>query len=161
MADSGLETIGRWLAAGVCAAAMTLVQAQPAHVSFRPSAGLLAINAAPRGEARAPAPAMYRTAHTAYVERGLGRAAALPRGARHSAGGRLVAKLPAGPGRAPYRAISHDARNAPPAGNAAYLRAGSIRDAVTRYNEERVTGRAAPRPPAASQRLPDPSLYRN
>lgn len=163
MAYLRFETIGIWLTAAACAVAVSLVRAQPhaAHISFRPQAAPLAIRA-PQNMMQpvAGAPTMYQTAHAARPERG-GRPAAAPRGS-HARGARLVARPPAGPARLPYRAVSQDARNVQPTlGASSYMRAGSIRDAVTRYNEERVTSRPLPRPPGQSSRLPDPSLYRN
>jgi hypothetical protein len=62
----------------------------------------------------------------------------------------------------PYRPVSESARNVPrSSGNTAYMRAGSIRDAVTRYNEERGTGRPTPQTSGAGARTPDPGVYRN
>lgn len=58
--------------------------------------------------------------------------------------------------------VSTDSHNAPrPPANAQSAHVGSIRDDVTRYNEERGASRQIPRPPGDSSRLPSPSPYRN
>ncbi|ALP61298.1 MULTISPECIES: hypothetical protein [Paraburkholderia] len=58
--------------------------------------------------------------------------------------------------------ISTESRNAPrPPANAQSAHVGSIRDDVTRYNEERGASRPIPRPPGDSSRIPSPSPYRN
>jgi len=58
--------------------------------------------------------------------------------------------------------ISTDSRNAPrPPATAQSAHVGSIRDDVTRYNEERGASRPIPRPPGDSSRIPSPSPYRN
>jgi len=57
--------------------------------------------------------------------------------------------------------VSTDTRAAPrPPANAQAAHVGSIRDDVTRYNEERGASRQIPRPPSDS-RIPAPSPYRN
>lgn len=160
MADWSFNTLLRWTAVALCAAAIPLAWAQPHadNISFRPHASPFGLDQAPRSAGRSE-PGFYQTAHT---EDGLRRGpkGPLARGARR--GGRLVGAPSAPPSGFPYRPISQDARNVPRAqGNATYLRAGSIRDAVTRYNEERDTSRPVPRPPAPGSRPPDPSIYRN
>ena len=72
-----------------------------------------------------------------------------------------------GPNRIPpmaanvYEPVSESARNAGHgAGGAVYMRAGSIREDIARYNEERENGRPPQRPPAAGPHAPA-SLYRN
>ena len=58
--------------------------------------------------------------------------------------------------------VSTDSRNAPrPPVNAQSAHVGSIRDDVTRYNEERGASRQIPRPPGDSSRMPSASPYRN
>jgi hypothetical protein len=58
--------------------------------------------------------------------------------------------------------VSTDSRNAPrPPANAQSAHVGSIRDDVTRYNEERGASRQIPRPPGDSSRMPSASPYRN
>ncbi|MBN3760068.1 hypothetical protein [Burkholderia sp. Ac-20365] len=58
--------------------------------------------------------------------------------------------------------VSTESRNAPrPPANAQAAHVGSIRDDVTRYNEERGASRQIPRPPGDSSRIPSPSPYRN
>ncbi|PMS10309.1 hypothetical protein C0Z17_21060 [Trinickia caryophylli] len=142
----------------LCAAAVSLVHAQPhpAQVSFRPPGSGLTLNALTRPPVAPPGAKVYQTANAAYADRRGARSG--PRTDRRKQG-RLAAPSAGG---IPYRSIAQDARNAPrPPGNSAYMRSGSIRDAVTRYNEERVTGRPPPRPAGPNSRLPDPSLYRN
>ncbi|NRO98601.1 hypothetical protein GWC77_21995 [Paraburkholderia sp. NMBU_R16] len=162
MADWSFTTLLRWTAVALCAAAIPLASAQPhaANISFRPHASPFALDQAPRLAGRSePGPGFYQTAHTDDGQR-RGPKGPFARGARR--GGRLVAAPSAPPSGFPYRPVSQDARNVPRAqGNATYLRAGSIRDAVTRYNEERDTSRPVARPPAPSSRQPDPSIYRN
>lgn len=167
MAESSFDTLLRWTAVALCAAAIPLAHAQPhaANVSFRPHGGSYAIDALPRpAERPQPAPGFYQTAHTNDVERhgAKGPKGAGARAARRGGNGRLIGAPAMPPVGFPYRPISQDARNVPrQQGNATYLRAGSIRDAVTRYNEERDTAHPVPRPPAPSSRPPDPSIYRN
>lgn len=158
MADWHFDTIGRWTSAVLCAAAVALAHAQPhpAHVSFRPPGNGLTLNALTRPQAAPPSATVYQPANAANGER---RGARPGSRAERRKQGRLAAPSAGG---IPYRSIAQDARNAPrPPGNSAYMRSGSIRDAVTRYNEERVTGRPPPRPATPNSRLPDPSLYRN
>ncbi|BCF95601.1 hypothetical protein PPGU19_001700 [Paraburkholderia sp. PGU19] len=58
--------------------------------------------------------------------------------------------------------ISTESHNAPrPPATAQSAHVGSIRDDVTRYNEERGASRPIPRPPGDSSRIPSPSPYRN
>ncbi|MBN3755831.1 hypothetical protein G3N95_23000 [Paraburkholderia sp. Tr-20389] len=58
--------------------------------------------------------------------------------------------------------VSTDSHNAPrPPSNAQSAHVGSIRDDVTRYNEERGASRQIPRPPGDSSRVPSSSPYRN
>jgi len=142
---------------------MPLASAQPhaANISFQPHAGPFAPGTFGRAAARPQAgPGFYQTAHTGEVERHGPKGPGV-RGARRG-GGRLGGAPSAPPSGFPYRPVSQDARSVPrPQGNATYLRAGSIRDAITRYNEERDTSRPVARPPAPSSRPPDPSIYRN
>jgi len=162
MADWSLYPLLRWTAAALCAAVIPFASAQPhaANISFQPHARPFALESFPRTAARPQTgPGFYQTAHTGEGER-RGPKSPIARGARR--GGRLAAPPSAPPSGFPYRPVSQDARNVPrPQGNATYLRAGSIRDAVTRYNEERDTSRPVARPPAPSPRPPDPSIYRN
>ncbi|MBP0588747.1 hypothetical protein J8I87_03245 [Paraburkholderia sp. LEh10] len=58
--------------------------------------------------------------------------------------------------------VSTESRNTPrPPSNTQPAHIGSIRDDVTRYNEERGASRQIPRPPGDSSRIPSPSPYRN
>jgi hypothetical protein len=57
--------------------------------------------------------------------------------------------------------VSAETRSVPhPPADAAMVRAGSIREDVARYNEER-SSRSVPRPPDEMSRPPGPSPYRN
>ena len=94
-----------------------------------------------------------------------------PRGARgfvmatdpYGHGGAHVVPAPAiAPATVPFRPVSDEARTLAREGGAAYLRAGSIRADIARYNEEREANRPVPRPPnAPASRPPQPWLYRN
>lgn len=58
--------------------------------------------------------------------------------------------------------VSTDSRTAPrPPANAQSAHVGSIREDVTRYNEERGASRPIPHPPGDTSRIPSPSPYRN
>ncbi|PTB21388.1 hypothetical protein C9I57_06935 [Trinickia symbiotica] len=164
MADAAFQTIGRWMTAAICAAAMSLAQAaphMPAHagaVSFRQPAnfGFGGFSTHP-AFIRQPGADYLQIARSTYPETGRSPRSRAAASSRHE---RLLP--PAAAGGIPYRPVSENARNVPrPPDNSAYVRAGSIRDAVTRYNEERESGRVAPRPPSPGTRMPDPWLYRN
>jgi hypothetical protein len=63
-------------------------------------------------------------------------------------GGAHVVPAPAiAPATVPFRPVSDEARTLAREGGAAYLRAGSIRADIARYNEEREANRPVPRPP--------------
>jgi hypothetical protein len=152
MSGSRYRSIGRSAAAVICAAAVALAYAHPqlapyaASISFRQPAGF-----APR--------TFERHADTPQPTPGLGqnpesRALSNLRGGRQQ-------RLSAASGM-PYRPTSANAHNGQrPPGNVVYLRAGSIRDAVTRYNEERGASRTSPRPSNPAARPPDAPDYRN
>ena len=163
MADWSFDTLLRWTAVALCAAAIPLAHAQPhaANISFQPHGGGYALDSFARSAPRSqPGPGFYQTAHTDRAERRVGKSLGARGVRRGGANGHLPGAPSAPPSGFPYRPISQDARNVPrPQGNATYLRAGSIRDAVTRYNEERDTAHSVARPP--SPRPPDPSIYRN
>ncbi|RDV00008.1 peptide-binding protein [Trinickia dinghuensis] len=78
-------------------------------------------------------------------------------------GGAHMVPAPAiAPATVPFRPVSEEARTLAREGGAAYLRAGSIRADIARYNEEREANRPVPRPPNAGvPRPPQSSLYRN
>lgn len=80
---------------------------------------------------------------------------------RHG-GNPRVAPAPTIPPASPlYRPVSDEARTLAREGGAAYLRAGSIRADIARYNEERTPNRV-PRPPGDDARGSGPShVYRN
>lgn len=164
MADAAFQTIGRWMTAAICAAAMSLAQAAPhtpTHadsVSFRQAESLGVGGFLMRPAlVRQPGVDYLRMARSTYPETGR------PLPPRAAAPSRHDRSLPrAAPWGMPYRPVSENGRNAPrPPDNSAYVRAGSIRDAVTRYNEERESGRVAPRPPSPGAHAPDPWLFRN
>jgi hypothetical protein len=164
MADSGLKTIERWATAAICAAAMSFAHAQPlaASTRFRQPVGPLPATFLVARPVLAPQPAtgLFLPAHN-YPEdrlRSVGPGVPAPRGLgqRRLPMPRLIADG--------YRPVSENARRVPPpSGDAVYMRAGSIRDAVTRYNEERESGRIGTRPTHTGARPPDPgpNLYRN
>jgi hypothetical protein len=78
-------------------------------------------------------------------------------------GGPRVVRSPViAPSTVPFRPVSDEARTLAREGGAAYLRAGSIRADIARYNEEREANRQVPRPPnAPAPRPAQPWLYRN
>ncbi|MGN6669226.1 MAG: hypothetical protein ACTHKH_20000 [Trinickia sp.] len=67
------------------------------------------------------------------------------------------------PAAAPLRPVSDHARPLAHEGGAAYMRAGSIRADIARYNEERDANRPLPHPPTepAPATTQSPSVYRN
>jgi hypothetical protein len=178
MADAGLRTIGRWATVAVCVAGLSLAYARPrtashdnphaASISFRqPDNAMLGgwfahswfdrqSTTSSRVDSRYPAPRIDgQTAAGLSPDR--------PNGHQRPARVRRLSAMPQmAAGGIPYRPVSESARNVPrSSGNTAYMRAGSIRDAVTRYNEERGTGRPTPQPSGAGARTPDPGVYRN
>jgi hypothetical protein len=186
MADWGLRTIGRWTAVAACVTGLSLAYARahsathdhprPASISFRQTdkaafGGWFAHSWFDRQSTTSSradphySAARINTgfdarfdAHTAAKS-----ASARPNGHPRPARVRRLSGLPPmGAGGIAYRPVSESARGVPRAsGNTAYMRAGSIRDAVTRYNEERGTGRSTAQPSGAGARTPDPGVYRN
>jgi len=153
MADSAFHIFGRWTVIAFCAVAASLAHAQPPRGPHPgpvgPHAGLAASFA--RSFARAP--------NRPMIAGGPSRDAR-PFGAManpYRRGGPALVAAPA----IPVRPVSDDARTLAREGGAVYLRAGSIRADIARYNEERAPSRV-PHPPAADSR-PSPSapLYRN
>jgi hypothetical protein len=173
MAENGFHTIGRWVAAAACAGVLALALAPPAfggHAGFPPvNNGAFAARAqyrAQRDGAAAPAVARY------FAVRRLPGAAFAPRPAppalnryRSNAGRVGAPMVAAAPGT--FWRVGADARTAPrTGGNNVYMRAGSIRADIARYNEEHGANRfMATRPANADQRppayVPDSSVYRN
>lgn len=152
MADSAFYTSGRWAAAALCAVSVSIAYARPpqgpraaqAHYAARPVA---------HSFWRAPAPAVI----------------AAPRPARRTfdvttnpyqhGGPRIAPSIAAAT--TPFRPVSDEARTFAREGGAAYLRAGSIRADIARYNEERGTNHV-PHPPAPGSRQPQGVAdYRN
>jgi hypothetical protein len=166
MADSGYQTIGRWAAAAaICAAAFSFAHAQregpphPASVSFRQADGSLLGNWFAHPFGHPPTQGPVNIAHN-YADSRPSAPSGTP--TRRRTGQQHVSPTPPmSAGAIPYRPISESARNVPrpPPGNTA--RAGSIRDAITRYNEEREAGRGVPQQPSPGTHAPDPSVYRN
>lgn len=78
-------------------------------------------------------------------------------------GGARMVPAPAVAPAVPFRAVSDEARTLAREGGAAYLRAGSIRADIARYNEERAPNHPIPRPSAEQAPRPpqSPSVYRN
>lgn len=137
MADSAVKIIGRWAAGVLCALAVSLAYAQPPHGR---SAGLSG-----RG------PASHR-AERAFV---------MTTDPYAHGGARMVPAPAVAPG-VPFRPVSDEARTLAREG-AAYLRAGSIRADIARYNEERAPNHPLPRPSTEQAPRPPqpPSVYRN
>jgi len=153
MADSAFYHFGRWAVIAFCAVAASLAQAQPPRGSraggVGPHAGLAASFA--RSFAHAPRRPMIGAAPS----RGPRSFGAMSDPYRH--GGPSIVPAPA----LPVRQVSDDARTLAREGGAVYLRAGSIRADIARYNEERAPSRV-PRPPAADNRPSSSApLYRN
>ena len=152
MADCALKIIGRWGAVVLCTLAASIALAQPPHgrdVWFAPSRG------APLW--RAPAHPMQ-----APVRRPARRVFMMSTDAYGHGGARMVPAPIVAPATIPLRPVSDEARTLAREGGAAYLRAGSIRADIARYNEERGANRAPPAPNAREPRPPaPPSLYRN
>jgi hypothetical protein len=163
MADSAFQTIGRWAAVAICAAAFPFAHAQPeepphpASVSFHQAGGSLISNWLSHPFGHRPVSGPERIAQT-----GQGRSS-VPSGTvtRRRYGQQHVPPTQSTLRSAtPYHAISESARNVPRSPGTT-ARAGSIRDAITQYNEEREEGRGVPRSPSPETHVPDPSLYRN
>lgn len=161
MAESGLKTIERWATAAIFAAALLFAHVPPvaASAGVRPPAGPLSATfliARPTlGSHRTPG---FWLAELNFPEerlRAVDPSVPAPRGSSRR-------RFPMPPLAAGYQPVSGDARRAPPtSGDEVFMRAGSIRDAVTRYNEERDSGRVLPRTPNTDARPPDTNLYHN
>src|ERR1700742_1100348 len=114
MAESGLNTIGRWATTAICAAAMSLAYAQPvaASMTFRPPTDHFPATflvARPALASQRP-PGSWLVSPGVFAPRGL---------IRH--------RLPMPSLTAGYRPVSGDARRVPPpSGDAVSVRAGSI-----------------------------------
>jgi hypothetical protein len=153
MADSAFYLFGRWAVIAFCAVAASLAQAQPPRGPragpVGPHAGLAASFA--RSFAHGP----NRPMTAGAPSRGSRAFGAMADPYRH--GGPGFVPAPA----LPVRQVSDDARTLAREGGAVYLRAGSIRADIARYNEERAPNRV-PRPPANDNRSsPSAPLYRN
>ncbi|MGG1945173.1 peptide-binding protein [Trinickia sp. NRRL B-1857] len=158
MADCVLKIMGRWVAVVLCTLVASIVHAQPPHgreAWFAPSRGAALWRAPnPRGVPnRVAAAPIRRPAHRTFVM------STDPYG-RGSA--RMVPAPVVEPATVPLRPVSDEARMLAREGGAAYLRAGSIRADIARYNEEREATHVAPPPNARVPRPPpSPSIYRN
>lgn len=161
MADSALKIIGRrWVAGALCAAVASIAHAQPPH-DYRaqfsaPRAHALVGAQNPPTVSIAP-----RRMPRAYAPRRAFMMAADPYG--H--GGTHMVPAPAlAPAAVPFRPVSDEARTLAREGGNAYMRAGSIRADIARYNEERESTHV-PRPPNSNIEGPpgqrQPSVYRN
>jgi hypothetical protein len=143
MADSAFHIVGRWAAAALCAVAVSLVHAKPPHA---PRAGFAAPGAGSGWRAPSRGQSAFVMSTNPY------RRGSLPRAAPAPAFGAPPT---------PFRPVSEEARTLAREGGAAYLRAGSIRADIARYNEERGAPRP-PRPPNGGARSPEPApVYRN
>jgi hypothetical protein len=161
MAESGLKTIERWVTTAICATAMSCAHSQPlaASTSFHPPVGplpatfLVASSALP--PQRAPGPFLAELKYSEDRLGSVGRGVVAPRGLG-------LRRIPMPPLTAGYQPVSENARRVPPtSGDAGSLRAGSIRDAVTRYNEERESTHILPRAPNTGARPSDQNPDRN
>lgn len=159
MADSALNIIGRWAAAALCVAAASIAHAQPSH-------GYRAQFAAPRahafwgGQNRPAAPIAERRSSRAKAPRSF----VMATDAYGHGGAQMVPAPALAPSTVPFRPVSDEARTLAREGGNAYMRAGSIRADIARYNEEREATHV-PRPPSANGDEPrgarQPSVYRN
>lgn len=157
MADSALKIIGRWVAGALCAAVASIAQAQPPH-------GYRAQFAAPHAHAIAGAP-LYFPANQAPRRMPRTEAPRRPFVMATDPYGHGGTHLVPAPATVPFRPVSDEARTLAREGGNAYLRAGSLRADIARYNEERGVTHV-PRPPNGNleegppgQR--QPSVYRN
>jgi hypothetical protein len=157
MADCALKIIGRWVAVVLCTLAASVVHAQPPHARdawFGPSHGASFWRApTSRGVPNRAAAPGRRAAQRTFV---------LSTDPYGRGGARMVRGPVIEPATVPLRPVSDEARTLAREGGAAYLRAGSIRADIARYNEEREATHA-PQPPNARVPRPpqSPSVYRN
>ena len=149
MADSAFHTFGRWAAAALCALAVSSVHAQPPH---GPRAGFAAPGA--RALGRAPSAPPGRLAG-----RGGQRTFVMSSSPYGHGAPRTVPAVPPPP--TPFRPVSEEARTLAREGGAAYLRAGSIRADIARYNEERGANRPQRRIGQGARSGESPPVYRN
>jgi hypothetical protein len=168
MADTGFRKFGRWAAAALCAAALSLAHAQPpreAQAAFGPAGGMRMASPASPAPAYFGSPRAYPDSRGGYGAHY--RVGASDRTARPAPSGRYgpawVAPARVGSPGAPLRPVSEVVREVPrPSGNSTYMRSGSIREDIARYNAERGTERPTPRPQSNNvPRPPMPSPYRN
>ncbi|MBU6486425.1 MAG: peptide-binding protein [Burkholderiales bacterium] len=146
MADSAFHTFLRWAAVALCAAVGSLAYARPPQ---GPHGGRAGYGAAPAGPFwRAPVPS------AGAAPRGGGQRSFVITTSPYGHGGPRVAPAPLIAAAAtPFRPVSDEARPQAHEGGAAYLRAGSIRADIARYNEERGPAHV-PRPPSSGGRPP-------
>jgi hypothetical protein len=157
MAELGSRNIGRWAVGALCAAVLSFAHAQPPRSDHGGGGargyGGQAMHAS-RAETRGYA-AQRRVA-------GPGQNARVAAG-----GGSWMGPSGTPSGRdpvygTPIRPVSEVTRpfqRQDP--NPPYMRSGSIRADITRYNEERDSSRFVPRPPNDVPHPPAPSPYRN
>ena len=154
MADWALKNIGRWLAGALCAAMAAIAYAQPPH--------------GPRAQFAAPRAHGFWGAQNRSAESMAPRRSPRPfvmATDPYGHGGTQMVPAPAlAPATVPFRPVSDEARTLAREGGNAYMRAGSIRADIARYNEEREATHV-PRPPNANVEGPRgpraSSLYRN
>lgn len=142
MADSAFKIIGRWAAGALCALAVSIVHAQPPRGH---GAGFSAPRAQLwRGPSRALASAGRRSERTFVMTMD-----------PYAHGGVRRVPTPLLAPAAPLRPVSNETRALARESGSAYLRAGSLRADIARYNEER--GATRPAPSASPNRTPPPS----
>ncbi|QCP47991.1 peptide-binding protein [Trinickia violacea] len=158
----GSRNVGRWAAGALCAAMLSFAHAQPPR-SDHGGGGYHAGGMRAYGGPAAHAP---RADSRGYASQ---RRAAGPRQDPRAAAGGSAWMGPSGiPGGhdpvygTPIRTVSEVTRpfqRQDP--NPPYMRSGSIRADITRYNEERESSHFVPRPPNQVPHPPEPSPYRN
>lgn len=156
MAASVLHTFLRWTAAVLCGFALSLAYAQAPHAA---RGGFMAQGN--RVFARAPVRPASASASRGGPRRQFGQFGMTVDPYGH--GGPRAAPVAAIPPPGPfYRPVSEEARTFAREGGAVYLRAGSIRADIARYNEERGPNHAVPHPPTRGARSSEsPPVYRN
>lgn len=164
MAEMGFRNVGRWAVGALYAAMLSFAHAQPPqsghggggyhdHAGGMRAYGGPATHA-PRADSRGYA-AQHRAAGPGQNPRVAGGGSSWM-GPSGTPGGRdPVYGTPIRPVSEVTRPFQRQDPNPP------YMRSGSIRADVTRYNEEREPSRYVPRPPSDVPHPPAPSPYRN
>ncbi|KAA0091684.1 peptide-binding protein [Trinickia soli] len=152
MADSAFHTSGRWAAAVLCAVSVSVAHARPPQGPRAAQAAYAARPAAPSFW-RAPAPAAIAAPRPERPTFGI------TTNPYQHGGPRMAPSIAAAA--TPFRPVSDEARTFAREGGAAYLRAGSIRADIARYNEERGANHVPHPPPPGSRQPQTANDYRN